>query len=270
MTVHSITADRLPATRRGAWRYLRRTAPALWTGLIEDYPDMFRAPPEARHFAPKELGPWLAAAEARRVAKAKLYFFDEAATQLMVYTSAIYKERYVLHPELVPCDHGMVVWAEDVSHTEKGVPIIAFHWEVREDGVWLGFWADAASEALRVIKDGESLDPYEFFAVHGALLYEREDLLPWAKGVHGEAIVPDMQMAARVHNLESVVLATMASLALGRLPSTELPDPGDVVMGMPRIPGGADDRVHVVTAPPGITPDNIWSARFPPHAGKVL
>ncbi len=257
---HGLTPDLVPNARRLAHMFLRHNAPMLWAQMMASGTP-FLVPEEIAHLGIPEQARWLAAAEARRVAKARLFHLDVEATRAAIHAGSVFTDRaYALGSSLPPAEYGLLVWAEDVSASAGGVDVIACHWQVRDDGVWTVWWTDAVTFTRAQLAAGtyDQAKVKSLLELHGVLMYDRERLLPYGVG-ELDGTPPDAAMDARVRALTHTTIATWAMLSTGLTPTTVLPGPTGTVAGLAPIPG-ADDSVTVATAPTPTDPAQI----FPP------
>lgn len=248
--VHGLTADLMPNARRLTHLFLRENAPHLWaqfmTGGIEFY-----IPDEITHLGTVERARWLAEKEANRLARARLFHLDPAATRAAIHAGGVFTSRgYALGASVPPAEYGLIVWAEDVSATGGGANVIACHWQVRDDAVWTAWWSDAVGHTRTLLSAGHysQAQANAVLETHGVLMYERERLLPYGAG-RLDGTPQDAALGGRVDALTYTTIATWSMLSQQLLPTTVIPAPEGAVAGLAPIPG-ADDSVTAAAAPP--------------------
>lgn len=257
----SIPAEQVPLARRAAHRFLQRTAPALWAKLMADG-DRFHIPKEFAPLGASERARQLAAAEAQRLAKARLFHVDAVATRLALQIAGNRQPLSATHlptRKVLPAEYGLVVWAEPVASTEHGDPLVACHWEAQADGVWVAWWTDTTLEAE---PDPRGSDVEERIAsairrqLTGRLCYDREFWFPHGPGqVAWKATVPARERVL-LTELIGVTVATWGLLTLrpGVVKVRQRRPPRGAIEGIDPVPG-ADDTVTAVTG------RGLWSPR---------
>lgn len=161
--------------------WLDHNAAPEWMYLL-DQGIGFVVPPEGKHLRGENLIRFLLQAEAERIRRAQLYHVDAATTRRAVSAVASMGEQDVLTPQTPPAEHGLLVWEEDISRTEEGVPVVAVSWGVRPDAsVWVSWWSDAVYAARQMAERGQmTAERAEWWVgIRGVLAFERERILPF-------------------------------------------------------------------------------------------
>lgn len=247
----ALTPDLVPAARRLAHRFLRTQAPTMWAEIMAG-DAAFRVPDEIAHLDPAAQARWLAHQEARRLAQARLFYLEEPATDTAVTAANGLQSRpFLLGRSMPPAEYGLMVWIRDGSATARGADIIACHWQVRDDGVQVGWWIDFAGNT-RTKMTAAGYDQAEADAVieeYGLLSHHREALLPYgAFTVDGSA---DPLMTDRVYALAQTTVTSWVILSDNQTTTRLAPAPLGPIAGLEPLPG-ADDSVTVALRAPDV------------------
>jgi hypothetical protein len=254
----------LPAERDAIVRWLATLAPAIWAPMIELGPSaMWWIPPRLRDLAPDAVAMALAAAERRRLRRATLFYATAEAT---VFAKVLGERlpRPVLSREILPADHGLLVFAEpigiaDSSATRSGLaevtPVAGVAWGTIDEagakgdgpGVWLSYYTDVSAMIAELLIGQPTEVALEMTAVLGALTpsgrlhYEREQTYlfhpdaAWGSDLIGSGAEMDapIDQIIAAEQLARTVIATwllmrepggLASRTLGQIDPTV---PGD-------------------------------------------
>lgn len=138
--------------------------------------------------SPEDLARWHANAEARRVARARLYYLDELATAVAVAHGADYDGVKRPMTALPPSTYGMIMWASNVASTPQGAPIIACHREVGDSDVRVAWWADAIVAAIIGVDLDDPVQKKraeQVISTYGVLMQEEEACLEYEQAAAG-------------------------------------------------------------------------------------
>ena len=207
--------------------WLRHNAVPEWAQIM-DQGIRFIAPPEGEGLNGEELATFLARAERDRLKSSQLYHVDAAATRQAVAQVATMGVEDVLTPQTLPSPAGLMVWTEDISRTESGIPIIAVSWGVLPDAkVWVSWWSDAVYAARRMFESGQfTADQAEWWlSLRGVLAFERERILPFTAESSDDPFAfpsvfeepADIKVANLTRAMTRVTIATWQMITTGQV-----------------------------------------------------
>ena len=234
-----LTPELVPVARRLAHRFLRTQAPDVWAAILAGVAP-FDVPDEIAHLDPLAQARWIAHQEARRIARVRLFYLEEPATEATVVGRPFQLERSML-----PAEYGLMAWPRDVSATEGGADVIACHWQARDDGVWVGWWIDLAGNA-RARMAAAGYDQGEAEAVveeFGLLSHHRGALLPYGSFTVNRGAA-DPAVADQIYALGQATVSSWAVLSDPATRTRLLPGPPGPIVGLDPLPG-SDDTVTV-------------------------
>ena len=146
------------ATRLGTLLHLR--GPEGWTVVAQNmaHGSSYTMPADWRRLPASEQARALVKAEARRIADAKVYAFDDAAVSALRAVADDLDVRMPMTADLVPSSSGMIFFASPVSESADEGIITAATWDRPMDGfgdgVHLTWWTDTLAFAKRDLAAG--------------------------------------------------------------------------------------------------------------------
>jgi hypothetical protein len=189
MSDFPISPDDMRALRRAVHAFLLAYGAAYWIAQMNEGAAMPNLPPTLDQVPAAARPLALAYDEARRVAVAPMYCLDPGATALAVKVGATTRpaaQRAMAGPadpaegNSPPSSFGFLRWANGVSYSSLGIPIIACHWGPIDDCYWVVFWSD--NYALAEIGEKEHHlsreTSREYLEFSGPLFYEHSLLIP--------------------------------------------------------------------------------------------
>lgn len=117
-------------------------APRTWAEDIRAGRPMF-APPGSEKVPHDELGAWLAAEQAARVAQARLFWLDPSVGDLAIQVGGDMSVPGGIAPVRPPRPYGLMLCPNGLGYSADGMVVIAAAWGPIHEGYWVTWWADA-------------------------------------------------------------------------------------------------------------------------------
>lgn len=233
--VHGITPGRMLAVRERMRRFLRDVAPQAWAWQMRTG-EKFVVPSMWARLPVEEQARRLADAEDRRLEAATCWHLDSGCVEAaMRWAMRLLREDYSLSREDVPSTAGLMVWAEHISPEAYSGRVVAAHWCVEDDGVWMAWWTDKETSLpeMAAVHGVTVAEMRGALAEFGDLLYDRERLLPIGQGSALQG-PPDREQEPAVVQMTAIIIASWKLLREGRVAVHEV-----------------DEMVRAVSLPPG-------------------
>lgn len=128
--------------RHVAHWFVSTAAGRLWQHMLESGEFADWLPPQSAEIGSAELGRWLGAAQAQRLAKARLFYLEPAASELCLQAGADHRVGNRFVDCMPPTRYGMLVCPGGIGYSHDGLQLVAAHWGPTEQGWWVSWWCD--------------------------------------------------------------------------------------------------------------------------------
>lgn len=138
------SVDKTAAVRSLTYLFLTRMGEMAWATEL-DRGHVHFVPPDAAGVPRGELAAWLARAQADRIARARLFYFEPPASELAIQAGGDLRAGTLpISADLgPPAPYGMMLCPSGLGYSHDGMRLIAINWgPLTGGGWWVTWWAD--------------------------------------------------------------------------------------------------------------------------------